>query len=60
MTKTGLSEVMVQRVISLYDDAKTRVRIGFAYLEEFEEKFRIPLNMHKWRDGVQVIAKGMG
>ena len=29
---------MVQAVMSLYDVAKTRVRVGAAYLEEFEVK----------------------
>ena len=29
---------MVQAVMSLYDGAKTRVRVGFAYLEEFKVK----------------------
>ena len=38
MRKKGLSEVMVRAVISLYDGAKTRVRMGYAYLEEFEVK----------------------
>ena len=36
MRKTGLSEVMVREVMSLYDAAKTRVRVGSAYSEEFE------------------------
>ena len=34
----GLSEVMVRAVMSLYDGAKTRVRVGSAYSEEFEVK----------------------
>ena len=34
----GLSEVMVQAVMSLYDGAKTRVRVGSVYLEQFEVK----------------------
>ena len=40
MRKKGLSEVMVMvpAVISLYDDAKTRVRVGSAYSKEFEVK----------------------
>ena len=32
--KEELSEVMVRAVISLYDDAKTRARVGSAYSEE--------------------------
>ena len=31
MRKKGLSKVMVQAVMSLYDGAKTRVRVGSAY-----------------------------
>ena len=38
MRKKGLSEVRVQTVMSWYDGAKTRVRMGFAYSEEFEVK----------------------
>ena len=38
MRKKGLSEVMVREVMSLYDGAKTRVRVGFAYSKEFEVK----------------------
>ena len=38
MRKKGLSEVMVRAVISLYDNAKTRVRVGSAYSVEFEVK----------------------
>ena len=38
MRKKGLSEVMIQAVMSLYDGAKTRVRVGAAYSDEFEEK----------------------
>ena len=36
--RKGLSEVMVRAVMSLYDSAKTRVRMGSAYSEEFEVK----------------------
>ena len=36
MRKEGLSEVMVQVVMSCYDSAKTRVRMGSAYSKEFE------------------------
>ena len=36
--KKGLSEVMARAVMSLYDGAKTGVRAGFAYPEEFEVK----------------------
>ena len=38
MRKKGLSEVMVRAVMSLYDGAKTRVMMGYAYSEEFEVK----------------------
>ena len=38
MRKKGLSEVIVRVVMSFYDGAKTRVRVGSAYLEEFEVK----------------------
>ena len=38
MRKKGLSEVIVRAVMSLYNGAKTRVRVGSAYSEEFEVK----------------------
>ena len=38
MRKKGPSEIMVRAVMSLYDGAKTRVRVGCAYSEEFEVK----------------------
>ena len=38
MRKKGQSEVIVRAVMSLYDGAKTRVRVGSAYSEEFEVK----------------------
>ena len=38
MRKKGLSEVIVRAVMSLYDGAKTRMRVGSAYSEEFEVK----------------------
>ena len=38
MREKGLSEVMVRAVMSLHDGAKTRVRVGSAYSEEFEVK----------------------
>ena len=38
MRKKGLLEVMVWAVISLYNDATTRVRVGSAYSVEFEVK----------------------
>ena len=38
MRKKGLSEVIVRAVMSLYDGAKTRVRVGSGYSEEFEVK----------------------
>ena len=41
MRKKGLSEVMFGAVMSLYDGAKTRVRMGSAYSEEFEVKVSV-------------------
>ena len=38
MGKKNLSEVMFRAVMSLYDSAKTRVKVGSAYSEEFEAK----------------------
>ena len=38
MRNKGLSEVIVRAVMSLYDGAKTRVKAGSAYSEEFEAK----------------------
>ena len=38
MKKKDLSEVMVCAVLSLYDGAKRRVRVGSTYSEEFEIK----------------------
>ena len=38
MREKGLLEIMVRAVMSLYDNAKTRVRVGSAYSEEFEVK----------------------
>ena len=38
MRQKGPSEVMVQAVMSLYDGAKTNVRVGSAYSEKFEVK----------------------
>ena len=41
MRKKSLSEVMVRAVMSLYDGATTRVRVGSAYSEEFEVKVSV-------------------
>ena len=38
MRKKALSEVMVWEVMSSYDGAKKRVRVGSAYSEEFKVK----------------------
>ena len=38
MRKKGLSEVMVWAVVSLYDGAKTRLRVRSVYSEEFKVK----------------------
>ena len=37
----GIPEVMVRAKMSLYDDAKTRVRVGLELLEEFEVKVSV-------------------
>ena len=36
--KKGIPEVLVRSVMSLYDGAKTRVRVDFVLSEEFEVK----------------------
>ena len=41
MRKKGLSEVMVWAVMSLYDGAKTRVRMKSAYSDELKVKFGV-------------------
>ena len=41
MRKKGLLEVMVWAAMSLYDGAKTRVRVGFAYSDEFKIKIGV-------------------
>ena len=41
MREKGLSEVMVRAVMSLHDGAKTRVRVGSAYSEEFQVKIGV-------------------
>ena len=41
MRKKGLSEIIVRAVISLYDGAKTSVRLGSALSEEFHVKVGI-------------------
>ena len=41
MGKKGLSEVMVQAVMSLYNGVKPRMSVGSAYSEKFEVKPRI-------------------
>ena len=38
MRKKGLSEVMVRAIMSLYDGAKTRVRVGFCIFREIPSK----------------------
>ena len=43
MRKKGLSEVIVRAVMSLYDGAKTRVRVGSAY----SEKFQVIVDVHQ-------------
>ena len=41
MRKRGVQEVMVRAVISLYEGAKTRVRVGLELSEEFEVKIGV-------------------
>ena len=41
MRKKGLSEVMVRAVMNLYDGAKTKVRVGSSYSEEFKVKVSV-------------------
>ena len=41
MRKKDVSEVVVREVMSLCDGAKTRMRVGSAYSEEFEVKFGV-------------------
>ena len=36
MRKKGLSEIMLRGVMSLYDGARTKVRVGSAYSDKFE------------------------
>ena len=38
MRKKGIPEVMVRAVMSLYEGAKTRVRVGLELSEEYEVK----------------------
>ena len=38
MMKKGIPEVLVRSVMSLYEGAKTRVRVDSALTEEFEGK----------------------
>ena len=48
MRKKGLSEVMIRAVMSLYDGAKTRVKVGSAYSEEFEVKVGVRQGSVLW------------
>ena len=38
MRKRGIPEAMVRAVMSLYEDAKTRVKVGLELFEEFKVK----------------------
>ena len=44
MRRKSLSQVMVPAVMSLHDGSKTRVKLGSAYLEEFQVKVCV----HQW------------
>ena len=46
MRKRGIPEAMVRAVMSLYEGAKTRVRVGLELSEEFEVK----VGVHQGRD----------
>ena len=41
MRKRGIPEVMVRVVMSLYEGAKTRIRVGLELFEEFEVKVSV-------------------
>ena len=41
MRKKGIQDVLVRSVMSLYEGAKTRVRVNSEFLEEFEVKVEI-------------------
>ena len=43
--KKGMPEVLVRSVISLYEGAKTRVRVDYELSEEFEVEF-----VMKWKE----------
>ena len=43
MRKKGIPEVMVRAVMSLYEGAKTRVRVGLELSVEFEVKVGVHL-----------------
>ena len=64
MRKKDLSQVMVRAVMSLYDGAKTRLRVGSAYSKEIAEKVGVhqgsvlsPLLFAIVVDVITVIAK---
>ena len=61
MRKKSLSEVIVRAVMSLYDGAKTRVRVRSAYSEEFEVKVGVQqgslLSLLLFAKVVDVITK---
>ena len=46
--KKGLSEVIVRAVMSLYDGAKTRVRVRSAYSEQFKVKVGVHQGSVLW------------
>ena len=62
--KKGLSEVIVRAIMSLYEDAKTRVRMGSAYSEKFKVKVGVDqestLSPLLFVIGIDVITKKAG
>ena len=52
MRKKGIPEVMVRAVMSLYEGAKTRVRVGIELFKEFEVKVGVQSWLKwLWRGG---------
>ena len=49
MRKRGIPEAMVRAVMSLYEGAKTRVRVGLELSKEFEVKVGVHQGSVFWR-----------